>query len=69
MTYESYRLILKHEMLNYDKNYTDKDEVFEIEPPICISYLVDRASPTPTPIIINVMLEKLKDEILHRVSE
>ena len=68
MTYEKYRLILKHEMLNYGKN-TDKDEVFELEPPICVSYLVDRTFSPPTAIIVNEMLEKLKHEMLKQIGE
>jgi len=62
---ERYRLILRHELV------AEKDgklEVREIDEPIATEYCVDRRFGHSS-IIVNEMLERLKDSVLRLLEE
>ena len=61
MNYERYRLVLYHEMIIDDKNIS-------LDEPVVTEYIVDKSYGV-TSIVINEMIERLKNYILQRLTK
>lgn len=61
MTNEIYRLTLSHYIEN-------EEERIRIDEPLVVQMIIDRQY-TPTPVCLNQMLDRMRDEVLRRAGE
>lgn len=61
MANEIYRLTLSHYIEN-------EEERIRIDEPLVVQMIIDRQY-TPTPVCLNQMLDRMRDEVLRRAGE
>lgn len=61
MANEIYRLTLSH-------YFGDEEDRIMIEEPLVVQMIFDRQY-TPTPVCLNQMLDRMRDEVLRRAGE